>query len=138
VQQLTKDDVSQNKCFVYISKVPKDSLVYETKNTFEYGWAADNARLVIETKEYDPIKEKQAKEKGYSLVWRETAQYINGSFKIQKGILIFTPDKLENYNIRKFQLINKSKTQKLDYLKDENNNRYVSGDCAKTLVSVGM
>jgi len=52
------------KCFSYKTEVQKDSLLYVTQSLLEYGWAGDNARMVIITYNYDPVKKAEAKKKG--------------------------------------------------------------------------
>jgi hypothetical protein len=60
--------IAEKKCYVYKSEVPKDSLIFESTYLLEYGWNdGENARIIIKTMEYDPIKEKEAIQKGYNI-----------------------------------------------------------------------
>lgn len=137
IRMISKDETK--KCFVYVTNEPKNnSMILETKSILEYDESDNNARIIINSKEYDPIKDQQAKKEGNSLVWQETAEHINGTYKIDNDILTFTPEKLDHYEIRNLKLVYKPKTKKFDYLKDEVNNKYVVGDCSKSIVSVGL
>lgn len=127
-----------NYCFVYLHEEKKGDMVHADNTILEYGWAGQNARMVIESKEYDPIKEKEAKEKGEHLVWEETVQYINGKFKITNDVLTFMPDKPERYKTRVFKVIYKGKSKEPDYLIDEHKNKYLPGDCPTPIISVGF
>ena len=64
--------------------MPKDSLIFESTTLLEYWNNGEDARLIIKTMEYNPIKEKEAKQKGYNIVWKETTQRVNGTIKIKK------------------------------------------------------
>lgn len=137
IRMVSKDETK--KCFVYSTKEPKnDSMLLETKRTLEYDESDNNARIVINSKEYDPIKDQQAKKEGNRLVWQETAELINGTYKIENSILTFTPEKLNNNEVRTFKLVYKQKTKNLDYLKDKVNNKYAVGNCSKPIVSMGL
>lgn len=141
--KITRTEINMaetKKCFVNITKEQEnDSMLLETKSILEYDESYNNnARIVISSKKYDPVKDQQAKKEGNYIVWLETLQYIDGSYKIEKGIFKFTPKKLDNYGIRTFKLVYKPKTKKLDYLKDNENNKYVVGDCPEPIVSVGL
>ncbi|MDR2238784.1 MAG: hypothetical protein LBE92_21935 [Chryseobacterium sp.] len=119
-------------------KPKNDSMLLETKRTLEYDESGNNARIIISSKEYDPIKDQQAKKEGNRLVWQETAELINGRYKIENSILTFTPEKLNNNEVRTFKLVYKLKTKNLDYLKDEMNNKYGVGNCSKPIVGMGL
>lgn len=129
-------DMYKEQCYIYNSEETKDALINQTKTFVEYGWSGDNARIIIERKEYDPVKEKEAQEKGYSLVWNETAQYINGKYKIDKNILTIIPDKSDQFQSQKFKLIYKAKTKEVDYLQDDKNNKYKIGECPLPVISI--
>lgn len=137
IRMISKDETK--KCFVYNTNEPKNnSMILETKKILEYDESDNNARIIINSKEYDPIKDQQAKKEGDRVVWQETARLINGTSKIENNILTFTPEKLDNNEVRTFKLVYKIKTKKLDYLKDELNNKYVVGTCSEPLVSMGL
>jgi len=122
------------KCFVYKIEEKKDSLLYVSNSLLEYGWAGDNARMVITSYHYDPVKKKEAEQKGYVLLEEKDMQFINGSYKAEKNLLIFTPDKLERFEKRIFRLVYRQKTKEIDYLEDEKSNKYVPGDCPEPIV----
>ena len=125
-------------CFLFRQEESKDSLVYVTENLLEYGWNGDNARMLISSSNYDPVKKQEAEKQGMRLMQTETVQYIDGTFKIVKGILTFEPMKTEISERRTFKLIFKPKTRKIDYLRDENGNKYNKGKCPENTISVGM
>ncbi|RKE56080.1 hypothetical protein [Sphingobacterium detergens] len=122
------------RCFIYKVEERKDSLLYVSSNLLEYGWAGDNARMVISSYNYDPIKKKEAEQKGYVLLEEKNMQFINGSYKTEKDVLIFTPEKEDRFEKRTFKLVYKPKTNKVDYLKDEKNNKYIAGDCQEPIL----
>jgi len=136
ILKIEEEPIPEEKCFVYKFEVPKDSLIFESTNLLEYGWSGENARIVIKTVQYDPIKEKKAKEEGYDLIWERTLQYINGKFKIEKNILTFTPEKLNAHKIQTFKLIYKAKSKDLDYLIDENGKKYIVGKCSEPTIEM--
>jgi len=123
-------------CFVFNFEEKKDSLLYVSKSLLEYGWAGDNARMVITSYNYDPVKKKEVEKDGKMLLFHEEKmQFINGSYKFEQDLLIFTPEKTDRFEKRTFRLIYKTKTKKVDYLQDEKNNKYVSGGCQEAMVS---
>ncbi len=130
------DLVSSERCFVYNTEEMKDSLLFVNENLLEYGWAGDNARMVITSYSYDPIKKEAAAKSGYVLLEERKMQFVNGSYKIQNDMLVFTPEKKEKFKTRKFRLLYKSRTKEIDYLIDEGNNKFVPGDCLEPMVSM--
>lgn len=137
IRMISTDETK--KCFVYIANEPKsNSMLLQTKSTLEYYESGDYARLIINSKEYNPIKDQKAKKEGNRTVWQETEKLINGTYKIKNNILTFTPEKSDNNKVRTFNLVYKLKTKKLDYLKDELNNKYVIGTCSEPIVSMGL
>lgn len=124
------------KCFVYKMEEQKDSVVYVTENLLEYGWAADNARLVITTYNYVPAKKDMNKKEGNIYAQSQRLRYIEGTYTIQKGILGFIPDKAQNYQNRTFKIDYKPKTQKVQSLQDESNHRYTKGGCPEPTISL--
>ncbi|WP_367330604.1 hypothetical protein [Sphingobacterium multivorum] len=130
------DLVPMAKCFVYKTEERKDSLLFIIENLLEYGLAGDNARMVITSYSYDPAKKAAAKNKGEVLVEEKSMKFVNGSCKIHNDVLVFTPEKLEKFKVRTFGLIYKPKSKKIDYLKDEESNKFVPGDCLEPTVSL--
>ncbi|WP_343565735.1 hypothetical protein [Sphingobacterium sp.] len=126
----------KKKCFVYKIEEKKDSLLFVNSNLLEYGWAGDNARMVITSYHYDPIKKKEAEQKGDVLLNEEHVQFINGSYKTEKDILIFIPEKADRFKTRAFRLVYKSNVKEIDYLEDEDNNKYIAGDCSEPVVGL--
>jgi len=124
------------KCYIYRTEEKKDSLVYVTENLLEYGWVASNARMIITTYSFDPIKKQQVEKDGYIYGQSKTMQYIDGEFALEKGNLTFTPNKKDKFDVRHFKLVYKPKTQKVNYIKDENDRPYKIGDCPVPTVSL--
>lgn len=129
------DLVPSKSCFVYNTEEKKDSLLFVNENLLEYGWAGDNARMVITSYSYDPIKKESAAKSGYVLLEERKMQFVNGSYKIQNDMLVFTPEKKEKFKTRRFRLLYKSRTKKIDCLIDEENNKFFPGDCLEPMVS---
>lgn len=135
IEELPFED-DHKKCFVFKAEEQKDSLVYVTETLLEYGWNNDLARMIITTYDFDPVKKKEAEEDGYILVQSETMQFINGTYKIEKDVLTFTPEKPEKFKTRLFKITYKSKTKKINFLTDENNNKLQTGECLQPMVSM--
>lgn len=130
--------ISENEnCFLFRQEEPKDSLVYVTENLLEYGRYGDNARIFVYNSNYDPVKKEEAEKQGMMLVQSETVQLIDGTFKIVKDELIFTSKESKEFKNQVFRLFFKTKTQKVDYLKDEKGNKYGRGKCHVATVSIG-
>lgn len=129
-------EADSKKCYIYKFEEQKDALTYVTENLFEYGWAGSNARLVITTYNYDPVKKKELEKDGEIQTQSQSLHFIDGKYKIEKNILNFTPDKSENYENRTFKLIYKPKTQKVESLKDENDHPYKKGECLQPMISI--
>lgn len=123
-----------NKCFVNTSKENKEGLDYYTDTLLEYGWVADNARIIITSYNYDPVKQVEAKKAGLVFNSSQKLQFINGNFKISNNILTFTPEKLDKFKIQNFKLIYKSK--KLNSLEGENKMILKNGKCLEPMVSM--
>ncbi len=136
ILKIEEKPILEGKCLIYKFEIPKDSLIFESTNLLEYGWSGENARIVIKTVQYDPIKEKKAKEEGYDMIWKRTLQYINGRYKIEKNILTFIPEKLDTHKIQTFKLIYKTKSKDLDYLIDENDKKYIIGNCLEPTIEM--
>lgn len=134
LEELSEGDYK--KCFIYKSEEQKDSSVYVTENLLEYGWAGSNARFVITTYNYDAAKKSQAEKEGQIYTQSQRLRYIDGTYTIQKNILNFIPDKVENYQNRTFKIIYKPKTQKVQSLKDESNKQYKTGGCPEPIISL--
>ena len=137
IEELPFED-DDKKCFVYKNEEQKDSLTYVTETLLEYGWNNDLARMIITTYDFDPVKKKEAEEDGYTLVQSETMQFINGTFKIEKDVFTFTPEKSEKFKTQLFKITYKSKTKKVDFLTDENNNKLQTGECLEPMVKMSM
>ena len=137
IQELTVKDDSK-KCFSFKMEEKKDSLVYVTETLVEYGWNSDLARMIITTYDYDPIKKKEAKEAGYDLVQTETMQFIDGVFRIEKGIFTFTPDKLDRFKTQSFKITYKPKVKEIEFLIGENSNKLQPGECLQPMVMMSM
>lgn len=122
-------------CFIFSLKEQKnDTMVLETEKMLEFNRSGKHVKLIIRSVEYDPIKEKAANDEGYNLVWKRYIQYINATYKIDKKYLIFTPDEVDSYNPQTFKLFYKN--NKVDYMQDENNNRYININCPDTNVRI--
>lgn len=137
IEELPFED-DEKKCFVFKAEEQKDSLTYVTETLLEYGWNNDLARMIITTYDFDPVKKKEAEEDGYTLVQSETMQFINGIFKIEKDVFTFTPEKSEKFKNQLFKITYKSKTKKVDFLTDENNNKLQTGECLEPMVKMSM
>lgn len=137
IEELPFED-DDKKCFVFKAEEQKDSLTYVTETLLEYGWNNYLARMIITTYDFDPVKKKEAEEDGYTLVQSETMQFINGTFKIEKDVFIFTPEKSEKFKTQLFKITYKSKTKKVDFLTDENNNKLQTGECLQPMVKMSM
>lgn len=130
-------DPESEKCFTYKTEIQKDGLTYSTENLLEYGWAADNARMVIITYNYDPVKKAEVEKSGYIYSVPQSMQFIDGDFVIEKDNLIFTPSKSNKFEKRFFKLIYKSKTKKIDHLEDEKKSFFKASDCLQPSVMMG-
>ncbi|MEG1021476.1 MAG: hypothetical protein RSE50_08160 [Myroides sp.] len=135
IEELPFED-DKKKCFVFKAEEQKDSLTYVTETLLEYGWNNDLARMIITTYDFDPVKKKEAEEDGYILVQSETMQFINGTYKIEKDVFTFTPEKSENFKKQLLKINYKDKTKKVDFLRDENNNKLQTGECLQPMVSM--
>ena len=127
---LPEDREETKQCFVYITEKQKDSLVYVTENLLEYGWNGSNARIVITTYNYEVSKKKKIN----NIVTKKQLQFIDGEYKIDNGKLTFTPNKDEKFEQKTFNLIYNK--MKIDYLEDENGNKYTSGGCSQPIMSL--
>lgn len=141
VEQLraTKKAAGQQteNCFVYTVAQQKDSLVYVSESLLEYGWAGANARMVITRYAYDPVKKEAVEKEGRTFFFPDQElQFINGTYKTEDNILIFTPDKVDQYEERTFKIVYNPETNKIDSLLDENNNNYLRGDCLEPVVGM--
>lgn len=124
-------------CFSYTAEEQKDSLVYVIENLLEYGWSGDNARTVVTRYSYDPVKKNEEEKEGRTFFApRQQMQFINGSYKVEENILIFTPDKVDKHPKRTFKILYNLKTNKVDGLIDENNNKYMPGECLEPIISL--
>lgn len=137
IEELPFED-DDKKCFVFKAEEQKDSLTYVTETLLEYGWNNDLARMIITTYDFDPIKKKEAEADGYILVQSESMQFINGTFKIEKDVFTFIPTKKDQFETRFFKITYKSKTKKVDFLTDENNNKLQTGECLEPMVKMSM
>ena len=124
------------KCFVYKNEELKDSLMYVTETLLEYGWHSDLARMIITTYNYDPIKKEQTEKAGYLWGQAKTMQFIEGIFKIEKDVFTFIPTKKDRFETQSFKITYQSKTKKIDFLTDENNNKLQTGECLQPMVSM--
>lgn len=124
------------KCFLYTTEEQKDTLVYVTENLLEYGWAGSNARIIITTFDYDPLKKKTVEKKGYVYAQSKSMEFINGSYKIEKDILIFSPEKPDKFAQRRFKIYYKAKTKNEAYLEDEAKHLFKPGKCLEPMVSM--
>ena len=133
----------QVNCFLYVNESSTDTLVSITENLLEYGWNNDLARMVISNFNYDPKIKKKLEKEGKTLNYTKTSQFINGSFSLEKGILTFIPDKDEANKINMvnenkiFRIILKPKSKNINYLKDENGNKYSKGECLEPIIGAG-
>ena len=122
------------KCFVNTAKETKDGRDHFTDTLLEYGWSADNARIIITTYNFDREKEAEAKRSGLVFDASQKFQFINGNFTISKNILTFIPEKLEKFQKHSFKLIYRSK--KLNSLEGENKMILNKGKCLEPMVSM--
>lgn len=134
-QSLAKEDNSK-KCFVYVNEVPKDSMVAVTENLLEYFPSGSNARMIITTYQYDPEVKKKLSGSGETLAQTQQLQFIEGKYTIEKGTLTMTPNKKDQFEPRRFNLVNKPKTQTLLHLKDEQNHLYKKRKCLEPMISL--
>lgn len=135
----TKESFVQQteNCFVYTTEQQKDSLVYVSESLLEYGWAGANARMVITRYTYDPVKKEAVEKEGRKFFFpNQELQFINGTYKTEENTLIFTPDKVDQYEERTFKIVYTLKTNNIDYLVDEDNNNYLRGDCLEPVVGM--
>jgi len=137
IEELPFED-DEKKCFVFKAEEQKDSLTYVTETLLEYGWNNDLARIIITTYNYDSVKKNQADENGEILALTQNLQFINGTFKIEKDVFIFTPEKSEKFKTQLFKITYKSKTKKVDFLTDEDNNKLQTGECLQPMVKMSM
>jgi len=124
------------QCFVYISEIPKDSLVAVTENLLEYFPSGNNARMVITTYQYDPKIKQQTDLAGDRYALTQKMQFIEGKYTLQNGILTMIPDKKDTFETRRFQLVKKPTTQTLLNLRDEDNHLYKKGKCIEPMISL--
>lgn len=124
------------KCFLYTTEERKDALVYVTENLLEYGWAGSNARMIITTFNYDPLKKEKVEKEGYVYAQSKSMQFINGSYKIEKDILSFSPEKPDKFKQRRFKIYYKAKTKNEAYLEDEAKHPFKPGKCLEPMVSM--
>ena len=124
------------KCFVYVNEVTKDSMVNVTETLLEYFPSGSNARMVITTYQYDPELKKKLSGSGETLAQTQQLQFIEGKYTIEKGTLTMTPSKKDQFEPRRFKLVNKPKTQTLLHLKDEQNHLYKKGKCLEPVISL--
>ena len=136
VKEYNYEEHNSEKCFIYKTEETKNSVVYVTENLLQYGGATDNARMVITTYNYDSSKKQQTEKDGRIYSQSESLKYINGKSNLEKGNLNFTPDKKDKFQTRHFKVVYKPKTQKVDFLKDENNHPYKEGKCPEPTISL--
>jgi len=128
LELLPEEEIEIEQCFVYNTEKQKDSLIYVTENLLEYGWNGSLARMVITTYNYDAKKKKKMN----NIVTAKQLQFIDGEYKIENDKLTFTPYKDEKFKKKTFKLIYNQK--KIDYLEDENGNKYISGNCPEPMI----
>ena len=126
----------EEKCFVNKQEEQKEDLIYVKETLLEYGWASTNARMVITTYNYDPIKKEEAEKNGDRLLYSQSLQFIEGDFKIEKGNLIFTPTKADKFKKKIFKFYYQPKTQKILHLEDENKQLLKTGKCLEPTISI--
>lgn len=68
------------------------------------------------------------------MLQKKQLQFIDGEYKIDNGKLTFTPNKDEKFEQKTFNLIYNK--MKIDYLEDENGNKYTSGGCSQPIMSL--
>lgn len=135
----TKESFVQQteNCLVYTVAQQKNSLVYVSESLLEYGWAVNNARMVITRYTYDPIKKEAVEKEGRKFFFpNQELQFINGTYKTEENTLIFTPDKVNKHQKRTFKIVYNPETNKIDYLVDDDNNNYLRGDCLEPVVGM--
>jgi len=138
IEELPFEEDDEKKCFFFKSEEQKDSLTYVTETLLEYGWNNDLARMIITTYNYDSVKKNQADENGEILALTQNLQFINGTYKTENDVFTFTPEKSEKFKTQLFKITYKSKTKKVDFLTDENNNTLKTGGCLEPMVKMSM
>lgn len=136
VPEIVRTETETEKCFVYNTEYQKDSRIFVTENLFEYGWAGSNARLIITKYDYDFVKKKETEKEGYVYAQTKTSQFIEGDFKIENKILTFSPNKKDKFEKRTFKLFYKSNSKNVDYLEDQDKNKFAVGACLQPSVSL--
>lgn len=124
---------NEEKCFIYTTEEKKDNLVYHTEKLLKYGWASNNARIIITTYNYDPVEKQKTESSGDILGYPIKTQYIDGKYRIEKNTVFFTPDKADKFDKQNFQLIYKSKT--LDHAIDNQDNILKKVKCSQQSIS---
>lgn len=127
---------AKDKCYVYATQEKKDNKVYKKESLLEYGGSSIRARIIITTSEYDDGKKTEAEDTDRISGQSSQMQIIHGTFTLDKNTVHFTPDKIDKYEKRTFQLVNKPKSKTLDYVKDENNNIWKEGSCMEPMISL--
>lgn len=130
-QPISYDD--EEKCFIYTKDEKKDNLVYNTEKLLKYGWASNNARIIITSYNYDPVEKQKAESSGDILGYPIKTQYIDGKYRIEKNTVFFTPDKTDKSDNQNFQLIYQSK--KLHHAIDNQNNILTKIKCPEQSIS---
>lgn len=136
IESLTKEDDNSTKCFVYTTKEEKEGRVFVTESLLEYGWNNDLARMIITNYDYDPVAEKEANEKGYIIGQLKQLQFIEGTFRVGKGVLTFEPEKLDLFKTESFKILFEGKDKKVKHLTNSRNEVFEKGECLKPMVSM--
>lgn len=126
------------KCFKNTKEEQKDTLTFVTETMLEYGWNNDNARMIITTYNYDHIEKAKLKKDGEELAITKSMQFIDGDYKIEKGNIIFTPEKKDRFKTETFKLIYKPKSKKIKSLLGSDKKTFSPGDCMQPTISIGM
>lgn len=121
---------------VFKTEKETDSLLYVKEMLLEYGWNNKLARIIETTYEYNPVKERKAKENGYVLAYSKQLQFIEGVFRIEQNIFTFIPDKSDKFKPQIFRIIRQSKTNHEIKFINEENNVFIKGDCLEPMISI--
>lgn len=136
IESLAKDEDDDTKCFVYTTKEEKEGRVFVTESLLEYGWNNNLARMIITNYDYDPVAEKKANEKGYIIGQSKQLQFIEGTFRVAKGVLTFEPEKLDLFKTESFKILFEGKDKKVKHLTNSRNEVFEKGECLKPMVSM--
>ncbi|NGF56090.1 hypothetical protein G5B00_06130 [Parapedobacter sp. SGR-10] len=124
------------KCFGYNTETTKGDTTFVKESLLEFGGNGKLGRIVITTYDYNTEEKKKAKENGRIFAPSQQLQFIEGKYKIEGKMLIFTPDKTDKFPVRKFTLQINPNSNTVEKVLDNDKNEWTTANCFEPIISL--